>query len=85
MKTLRSNTYGMQQKQFQEEILWEQNFTSRNDKNLKQSNLTPKAIRERTNKTWIRRKEIINIRTEVNVIDIENKRLMKLKAGSLKR
>ena len=35
MKTKWLKTYGMQQKQFQEESLWQYNPTSKNKKNLK--------------------------------------------------
>ena len=52
MKTRRSKTYGMQQKQFWEGSLQQYNTTSIKKKKLKQSNLTPKGTRERrTNKT----------------------------------
>ena len=60
--------------------LQQYNLTSGN-KYLKQSNLTPKATRGRTNKTqYSRRKEIIKSRAET-----DTKQTAKLKAGSLKR
>ena len=53
--------------------LLQYNPTSRNGKNIKEPNLTPKATRERRTskleKEVSRRKEIINIRAEINEIE----------------
>ena len=62
-------------KQFQDGSLQHYRFTSRNNKNLQQPNLTPKGARKRkknNNKPQTsRRKEIIKIRAEIKEIETE--------------
>ena len=53
---------------------------------IKQCNCTSKATKERTKNPKVSRRKEIKIRTEINEIETkQQRRSMKLKAGSLKR
>ena len=72
MKTQWSKTYGMQKNCCKREFYSNRSLPQETRKiSYKQSSLTPKATREgRTNKTLSRGKEIINIREEINEIEM---------------